>query len=414
MTKTRQSSQRRNAIDVALATECFIAAVESMSGVKRTTMAARATGLTEQALRRSFELPVRNKVRLRVLDHVRRYQTGVLARAGFDTDDIDAILAAKPEADGFGSLIYWILLPSPGECLDTMELASHFDAVEKSFDALTCAHQDPEVAWHRALRPSMLDPAYFAPVAAAGMPAWPEPSETGHKPALVRWAHVSTHIVLSLLAALDHEVSARVFGTGNGRALFALLIADPASGAGRRSGANAPIARLVDFIAALGIRIEKNAWPPRRPGPKIIAARWGEAAGDADGDVERRVGNLRNSHTRMTMPEFTRYARSQLSMLPNDDRSAMVQFLAPMLLAAHTLPLLMPAYVKTTSIAGVSRRTGRYDTSGWRDAYLLWWRFHAESRGLPLAPEAGRETPDWLVGDQSSSSCLSQSSGRSS
>ena len=225
----------------------------------------------------------------------------------------------------------------------------------------------------------------FEPVDAAGCPPAPVADLAPPEEVRVRLVHLATNMLLSLLAAIDHEVTARVSTEqwAGCSLLGALLAPDD------MRGVCSPIALMVDLVLAAGVAASDGEFPAKRP--KVL-------------DVERRLaGRKRVTGTTARVINSMRRREKKLDrralrtlMLDTKLRSAgpgqtvakEADMLIPLLAAAHMLTALMPT--PRNKKAHPIRR-------GWRAAYLCWWRRQAEARGLPTVPTGDPGPPAWVT-----------------
>ena len=201
------------------------------------------------------------------------------------------------------------------------------------------------------------------------------------------------HMAMAFLAAIDHELVRKNNDTWGLNTLadtarFGALLAYPLETGQRRVRPNDPVARLVDFVGAVGHYTRKGDWPRSRPSLINMGAQ-AERSGLVSGDAASYVGDLRSGKRPMTRTNFqqllssqikTTHTRQELLTRAGDE-------LEPFLVAAHLFSQLMPKHPDAT---------GHLDRQGWRDSYLIWWARLA-CRYPPQPASSGNQPPDWLV-----------------
>jgi len=116
-----------------------------------------------------------------------------------------------------------------------------------------------------------------------------------------------------------------------------------------------------------------------------------EISGVIAGDGARFVRNLRSGKMKFTRIAYQRLLASQFVSLTSPWRTRLgdsTSLLGPHLLAAHMFAALMPP---------LTGKGGHRDLTGWRAAYMSWWRMHAEA-GLNVPIDSADSPPDWLEG----------------
>lgn len=261
--------------------------------------------------------------------------------------------------------------------------------------AMIFDQQDLQAAMSELGESSLLGDEYGEPLNAAGMPITSDFETLNTWERVCLQAHVrSAHMALSLMAAIDHEMCQwmeQVGQTGSwtGWSLFATLLAEEDRSPKRRTKPNDPIARLIDLTGAMAMRGRTRQWPKTRPKRSALGLQ-AELSGAIQVDGDRYIGNLRNSECNLTQEEWTRFVRSQLGNLNKpssqpDETDMIAALMTPLLVAAHIFTNLMPQL----------EDSGHHNRTGWRHAYLTWWRRHAEARNRPTTP-VGDRPPRWL------------------
>jgi len=199
-------------------------------------------------------------------------------------------------------------------------------------------------------------------------------------------------MALSLLAAIDLETghwNERVWGGDpfSGRARFACLLSAPLRTGGLRSTPRGPYSRLVDLIGTLGERVRSGRWPER---PLTISAMgaYAERNGAVAGNGDRFIRNLRNGKTNFTNHAFHQLVNSQLAQKETSRRNVSPK---PTLADGAGLLRHLFSYLMPPNVTSPTER----DRTGWRDAYLSWWRKHSQVWG-PTAELHGPKPPSWL------------------
>lgn len=241
---------------------------------------------------------------------------------------------------------------------------------------------------------SPLGPEYCQPLHVAGIGPL-----TGAAPAydhgLNDWVRVRrAHMALSLLAAIDHEMSMwreRQVGDDEWRGLprFAALLLDPSSQTLLRQRPDDPISRLVDLVGAQAAYFEDGRWPGSPPSLSEMGRRV-DSSDTVDAVGKVFIKKLRGGESRMTDRNFRTLVVSQFkgaSKLPSFELLAMASMLSPYLVAAQILTRLMLC----------NRASRRLDRTGWRAAYLGWWCRHAHALGRPTE-RMNDNVPLWVTG----------------
>lgn len=257
-----------------------------------------------------------------------------------------------------------------------------------------CSSGDVEGCLNELGPGSLLGPEYSQPLNVVGIDSLSEPAPVDG-PGLLEWIRVRrAHMALSLLAAIDHEMSMwreRQVGDDEWKGLprFTALLLEPRSHALQRQRPDDPIARLVDLVGSQAAYFESARWPAGPPS-LIEMGRRVDASGDVDGLGEVFIKKLRSGDMNMTGRNFRTLVVSQFKGASKQltfDPLAMASMLSPYLFAAHLLTELIP----------FDPRARRLDRTGWRSAYLAWWQRHAIALGRP-AERVTDAVPLWLTG----------------
>lgn len=367
---------------------------EDLTGTSIATMFSKATGLSHTAFHTTGWAVLNGPKGPQALEHARLMIRDQLISSGA-ADGEAADTLARLEDEPIKAFIIFMM----GYGLSTDSLALHA-LVQKLDDAdrrlaMIFDQRDLQAAMSELGESSLLGREYSEPLNAAGMPIPPELETLDPWKRVGFQAHVrSAHMALSLMAAIDHEMCQwmeQVGQTGSwtGWSLFATLLAEADASPKRRTRPNDPIARLIDLTGAMAMRGRTRQWPKTRPKRSALGLQ-AELSGAIEVDGDRYIGNLRNSECNLTQEEWTRFVRSQLGNLNKpssqpDETDVIAALMTPLLVAAHMFTNLMPQL----------EDSGHHNRTGWRHAYLTWWRRHAEARNRPTT-SVGDRPPRWL------------------
>jgi hypothetical protein len=239
---------------------------------------------------------------------------------------------------------------------------------------------------------SLLGPDYCEPLKVAGIGTLGD--RPAADPSLIAWVHHRrAHMALSFLAAIDHEMSIwreRQVTDCQWRGIsrFGSLLLDPPLALKQRLDQTDPIARLVSLIGVQASILETGRWPEREPTVAEMGRRV-DASGLVHMDGAAFIGKLKAGQKRLTSYNFRLLVRAQLAganASPTFEPLALASMLLPYLVAAHHFTLLMPRIGKSA----------RRDRTGWRSAYLTWWRRHAIAQHRPTVGVSD-SLPSWLT-----------------
>ena len=348
-----------------------------------------ATGLDRSTFYRSGYRVVAG--RADIPSRLDTYMVGKAIAHGAASEEAKAAVRARPEATT-AAFVYWLGLLGNDASPWFRSVVDDLDAIDDRLARMMPLDRWPAGTYDLGDM-SRLGIDYSEDLDVAGVDPW-KPGVS--KPPLEALKAIRTtfraQMALSLLAAIDVECGAwseRRSGDDPWRGLsrFAMLLLDADHGAPKRRRPSDPIARLVDFVGAVGHSYRRGRWSLQR---STIDEMGDQAnlSGVIEGDGRRYVGNLRKGETRLTGDALRELVASQLGgrLANQDDVAIHVGLLAPYHMATLLLTRLMPPRADAPR---------HLDRRGWRDAYLRWWRFHAEGRVLP---EASRHRPPrWLV-----------------
>ena len=212
---------------------------------------------------------------------------------------------------------------------------------------------------------------------------------------LLDWVRVRrAHMALSLLAAIDHEMTMWRERQVNDEAWtgiprFAVLLLDPNTKGQKRQRPDDPIARLVDLVGTMAASLESGCWPDSQPSLGEMGSRV-DRSNLVDLTGERFIKKIRSGELPMTDRNFRTLVVSQLKGVIKPvpfDPLALASMLIPYLFAAHLLTKLIPR----------DQNGRRLVRTGWRSEYLAWWRRHAIALNRPTE-RANDAVPLWLTG----------------
>ena len=238
---------------------------------------------------------------------------------------------------------------------------------------------------------SLLGPDYCVPLNVAGLVT------SGQHPAadpnLANWVRLRrAHMALSFLAAIDIEMSIwRERQVADyqwyGISRFGALLLNPPQTSKQRLNHTDPIPRLVSLIGAQASVLETGRWPEREPTLAELGRRV-DASGLVDMDGATFIRKLKAGQKRLTSYNFRLLVRTQFV-----GANASLSF-EPLALASMHLPYLVAAQCFTLLMPRVGK-SARRDRTGWRSAYLIWWRRHAIAQHRPTTAESDF-LPSWL------------------
>lgn len=366
----------------ALLSEIVLEVGSRLEGRAKSVLMAEIYDITPQLSRRQKGAPRRRRRVENALAHGEQWLRGRLLATGLRESDADQLLAERPTGLLEG-MLYWMFGGDPIH-LSSQETTRELEALDaKLFELMDARDVESMLAWLR--EESVRRPHLFAVVEAAGCPPPPAEGMTLLEELKSRFWHLAANMLLSFLAVLDLEVTPRVTTKQwAGMSLLATLIAPV-----EQQGVRSPIALFVDLVLAAGMASKEGALPAERP-EALQVARWLAARGRPNEGIERRIHSLRGRVSKLDRRALHKLMRDT-KLKPAgpgqtiDDEATM---LMPVLAAAHLLTGLMPTTKNTN--AHPNRR-------GWREAYLRWWRTHAEARGLPTVPAGEPGPPAWLT-----------------
>ena len=314
----------------------------------------------------------------------------LMKRRSLSESDYPQQIAQAPE--GIGALMAYALgVLDDHASSATRELCQQLDEADRRLRAPS----DTDVASFVAeLEPDApLGPRYCAYLGVSGLRR-PDLNLSEAENALFYLALTRrAHMAMAFLAAIDHEMR-RKSEDLEGLSAFAdtaclgVLLAYPLEAGQRRVRPNDPVARLVDFVGAIGHHSRTGDWPRSRPSLVTMGDQV-ERSGLVAGDAANFVGDLRSGKRPMTRTNFRQLVGSQI----NTDRTTQARLtraaeeLEPFLVAAHLFSQLMPKHPDFP---------GHLDRQGWRDSYLIWWARLAH-RYPPRPASSGHQPPQWLL-----------------
>lgn len=315
-----------------------------------------------------------------------------ITRSGVDAEEADRLVDGQP--DGLvQNYLYWLVYQDKPFHPSSPEIAHRYDLIDERLSVLSDA-RDVEGLWKALCDKDLIEDELRRPLPAAGIPEWPSGQEQPSAEAVsARLAHLYGHMVLSLLAVMDHELRPQIAtAEWEGRSLVALLLAPPAPRA-KRMTLQSPVALLVDLVAAMGIGSVQSQWPAKRPTPTVVGNHMRKRRVGGS-DPKRYIDSLRSGHAKLDINSFRRLVRNVKPRPAGAGQTVdeEARMLMPLLVAAHLLTMVMPRVVGSR----------HHDRRGWREAYLEWWKTHAVARGLRCQPHVDPGPPRWLTFDQSS------------
>lgn len=293
---------------------------------------------------------------------------------------------------GISALMVYAMGLLDGAAPATRDLVRMLDASDRKLSQL--ADDDDGEGFAAEMGPeSELGPNYYVPLYVSGLTRFDLEMDDQSRFFLIRVLTRRAHMALSFLAAVDHEISrwdsrSVCIDAFNGLPRFAALLLDPEMSRQRtRFRPDDPIARLVDFVGAVGHRSRTGSWPVKPLSIEAMGAQ-AELSGVVAGSGARFVRGLRGGKHPMTRAAFHLLVRSQLTTGRIDmvALQAMEDSLEPYVVAAHLLELLMAPH---------KRARGHLDRFGWRAAYLNWWE-RAAVDYPPTQQLDGDPPPSWL------------------
>ena len=366
-----------------------IQVAHKLVGMSPASFFEHATGLSRMTYQRGRGYAAMIASREQVEAHTDSLLLRMMQKRGATDTELQGFKAGMPS--GISALmVYGMGLLDEGCAPATRELVEQFDAS----DLRLCRLRDSDVAGFFAeLGPeSALGADYCTTLRVSGFRC-PPLELTDNERAMLKVALTRrAHMAMSFLAAVDHEIgrwNGRVAGYDvmGGRPRFGVLLANPEPRLRTRLQPEDPVARLVDFIGTAGHRVRTGDWPKAAPTIVEMGAQ-AELSGAVAGDGARFVRALRNGKHPMTRSNYRTLIQSQF-WTPDTPSSLLkeaAELLEPYLVAAHLLTLLMPDHPEAK---------GHLDRTGWRDAYLGWWKRHADRYPPPL-PSGGAGPPEWL------------------
>lgn len=366
----------------ALLGDVILEVISRLEGRASTSLMAEIMCISPQLARRQNGVPRRTRRISHATTHAEAWLRGRLFNAGLTESEVQLLLAERP-AGLVEGLLYWMfgashLAPASYDAireLETLDAQLFTLVVERDVCAI--------LNWLR--EEQSLRPRLFGFVDVAGCPPLAQADLAPLEEMSVRLKHLTTNMLLSLLAVIDHEVTPRVAGEQwRGCSLLAALLAPD-----DKPGVYSPIALMVDLVLAVSLASHDGAFPAERP----------QAL-----DVERRIASLKPtaSTTARTINSLRRrekkFDRRALRMLMLDTKlrpagtsqtvTEEAEMLIPLLAGAHLLTALMPT---------PSGKKAHPNRRGWRAAYIRCWETQALARGLPTAPAGNPGPPAWVM-----------------
>jgi hypothetical protein len=399
-TSTSTSERWWGARDVL--TPIFIRLGEVVSGRAAPELLSDMLLVTPQMLRKRLALPRNKNRRMAALQNIEAVFTNALVDAGLSEAEAGSRARGLPSGLLEGAMYqlgYFSDELHPHGLAELRRLDEVDARISQFFD-----DRDIEGLGAWLGSSSGPDERLYKPVIAAGVLPWPSGDAALPVDYIgAQLANVGTHMLLSFLAVMDHEIKPVLCTPDwDGYSLIATLLAPPERSSARRS-VDSPIARLVDLTAASAMSDAKARLPELRPTPSEVA-KWIAGRGRGGEAFDQRLHRWRTEDAKLTGGAFKAlvHAMRLESAGPIQTVEAKARMAFPLLVAAHLLSILMPRFE--------GRR--HHDRRGWREAYLEWWEFHAVARGVPHKSVGTAGPPAWLTFDQSS--CSLQPSGRSS
>lgn len=353
-----------------------------LEGRAPSTLMAEIMGITPQLARRQQGVPRRAKRIENAAAHGEAWLWGRLQDYGLTDAEAQQLMAKRP-AGLLEGLLHWMFGGNPLNPA-SLEVVRELEALNARVFELAAARDiDGMLAWFRA--ESGRRAHLFEPVDAAGCPPAPMADLAPLEEVRVRLGHLAANMLLSLLATIDHEVTARVATEQwAGCSLVGALLAPD-----DMRGVYSPVALMVDLVLAAGIAASDGDFPTKRPKALDVERRLAGRK-RVTGTTARVINSLRRREKKLDRRALrTLMLDTKLrSAGPDQTVAEETDMLIPLLAAAHMLTALMPT--PRNKKAHPVRR-------GWRAAYLCWWRRHAEARGLPTVPTGDPGPPAWVT-----------------
>lgn len=330
------------------------------------------TGLSRMTFQRGRALAALQGPRRREIQH-RQDARIVEAALSRGATAEDARVAPSKIPSGISAKLVHSLL-ADGASRATRSLGRAIDQA----DLRTCriVEADDLRALVRELGPnSALGAEYCAPLDISGL-EWPDVE--GFEASLLKLAMTRrAHMALSLLAAVDHDLTKRMRTMSDKDPMhelpgFDALLSEPGPTPGERLRPNDPISRLVDVVGAVGERARKGRWPSVALSIGTMGRR-AETSGAFEGNGTRYIRSLRSGKRPMTGTALSQLVRTQLDPVQDTHRRearAVANRLYPHLFAAHLFTVLMPT---------MEGRPNHRDRQGWKCAYESWLQRHSET-----------------------------------
>lgn len=289
--------------------QLFIEIWASAHGKKLSKLLADITGVSTKTLNKP---PYTGLTIKKIENRGLTYSKRQLQALDYSNEEIDKLISNAPKEGVCSSLIYWSQIDGLVAYPHALEFAKEIDALSAHLLELR-TNNDLNGFKSTILGSVVGKPIYFATDPSSFEPnasnayydslnsakEWNELDEP--------YKSLVANTSLSLLARWDVEFGSQWFGKLEHRPIFALthLKLNPATGGivdgkikTKRDWLWSPVRRLIDFMACLGERFQKNRWPEFIPDVVDIAART-----NIDEDKIENWRRLKNPH-RFTHKNF--------------------------------------------------------------------------------------------------------------